>query len=86
MQAIRGYLEDERFIPYEFVILPKRTEAILVIQDMTKLLKHDSDKEWLNEFHHLISNSVGEELLDETFPRMHISRDVDALEDEGRTN
>ena len=42
MRAINGFLENGRFTPLDGVELPKRTNAILVIQDTARTSKRPS--------------------------------------------
>ena len=81
MQAINGYLENGRFIPNEFIKLPKRVPAVLVFND----IGINSDKAerllWLKNFHKAVKQAENEEMPD--FPRANLGREFIELSDEG---
>ena len=81
MKAISGYLENGRFTPYEFIKLPRRTDAILIIQEITKPVRHKNDRAWLDEFHRLLDESAHEELRDEDFLRADYGRELITFND-----
>ena len=81
MQVIKGYLEDGRFMPAERVTLPRRVQAVLVINDAGADADLETRLSWLNEFHEAVSRSAGEEMPD--FPRVHFERPLVDLSGEG---
>jgi len=84
MRAINGYIEDGRFTPYEAVDLPRRANAILVIQDTVQSLKRENDRAWLDEFHRMAAESADENDVfnDEAFARRPGGRELVTFSDE----
>ena len=82
MIAINGYVENGRFTSQEFIKLPQRTAAILIVQDMELTLKNENELAWLDEFHRILDESEHEELKIEDFPRADFGRDLIILGEE----
>jgi hypothetical protein len=91
MQAVNGFLEDGRFIPFEAVALPRRVPALLVFNEAdleasrAKRVKQESDRAWLNMFNRMVAESADENdlLLDEAFTRRPSGRELVVFDDEG---
>ena len=81
MQAVKGYIDNGRFTPHDFVRIPKRASVVLVFNDTTE----DEDKAgrmaFLRDFHRLAVEARGEEMPD--FPRASFARQLVDLSDEG---
>ena len=66
-KAIKGYLDNGRFTPYETITLPKRAEVTLVLHGSTSF-NDDEDMQrrvtWLNRIEKAISESANEDFPD----------------------
>ena len=85
MQAVRGYIDNGRFTPYEPVTLPKRAEVTLLFREAGPAIKqHDEMAFWAN-FDRLTAESAHENdlLNDEAFARRASGRDLIAFTEEG---
>ena len=80
MQAINGYLENGRFIPNEFVKLPKRVPAVLVFNEIEIDIDKSERLLWLKNFHESVKQAAGEEMPD--FPRADLGRKFIEVSDE----
>ena len=71
MQAIKAYYEDGKFIPFQPIIIPKGSHAIVTILDFPIIEdKPDESRiEWLERLEAAIDLSMDEELPDWPFQR-----------------
>ena len=87
MQAVKGYLDNGIFTPYEAVTLPSRAEVTLLFWEPPHSTMSDEDKAFWAEFDRITAESAHEnELLkDEAFSRQAAGRDLINFVDEGQT-
>jgi len=70
MQAVKAYYDDGKFVPFQPVIIPKGSQAIVTILDSTfDTRSNESRIEWLNRLEAAIELSMDEELPDWAFQR-----------------
>ena len=83
MQAIKGYLDNGRFIPHEAITLPRRAEVTLLFVEATPSLISGDEKALWDEFDRMTAESSDEnELLnDEAFSRRSSGRALITFED-----
>ena len=86
MQAVKGYLDNGRFIPHEAITLPSRVEVIIIFHEAVKSSEYvDDEKAFWNEFDCMTASSTDENelLMDEAFSRRPSGReDLTAFLDE----
>ena len=77
MQAIRGYLDNGVFTPYQNITLPQRADVTLLFQETIQSHSDDETLFW-TEFDLMTAESANEnELLsDEAFSRRDSGRDL----------
>ena len=86
MQAVKGYLENGRFTPYEAITLPIRAEVMLIFREAVISPAYTDEKAFWDEFDHMTAESANENelLMDEAFSRRPSGReDFEAFLDEG---
>ena len=81
MQAVKGYINNGRFTPHDFVKIPKRASVIVVFGEIEEDEDTVERMTFLREMDELTAAARGEVLPD--FPRMNFNRGLVNLSDEG---
>ena len=79
MRAVRGYLDNGRFTPYDTITMPKKAEVTLLFRDSAQ--PDDDEKLFWTEFDRMAVESSDENYLlnDEAFSRRDSGRDLTAF-------
>jgi hypothetical protein len=85
MQAVRGHLENGRFVPLEAITLPSHAEVTILFRDAIQALIHVDEKAFWAEFDRMTAESAdeNEQLSDEAFTRRPSRRELVTFSDEG---
>ena len=77
MQAVKGYLENGRFTPYEAITLPRRVEVTLLFSETVISPVYIDEKAFWEEFDRMTAESADENelLMDEAFSRRTFGRE-----------
>ena len=78
MQAVKGFIDNGRFIPHERITLPKRAEVTLLFRESVQSLLREDEKAFWADFDRMTAESSNEnELLnDEAFFRRASGREL----------
>ena len=84
MQAVKGFLENGQFIPYEAITLPGRAEVTVFFREAVQSLIRDDERMFWAEFDRMTAESAdeNEKLHDEAFARRPSRRELVTFSDE----